>query len=430
MAKVQHLIAASTLLLCSVACAQNPASEPAPNAPFTDYRGEKPGVTHKITPADLPKPFATKSAMNGPNVVDRPKNAWPQAPAGFKVELYTTDVSDPRKILTAPNGDFFVAETHGHDIKVFRGMSADGKAQQSSVFVSDLQSPYGIAFYPPGPNPQYIYIGDTGAVLRIPYHNGDLKAAGKPEQLATLPAGGAHWTRDLVFSPDGKQLFVGVGSSENVDDPDKNSDEKGRAQIWVMNPDGSNPHMYAYGIRNAGGGLAINPKDGQLWCSVNERDDLGNNLVPDYITHVEQGGFYGWPYYYIGGNPDPRLKGAHPELKSKVIVPDVLLQAHNASLELAFYEGKQFPAEYRGDIFAAQHGSWNRSPRTGYEVIHVPLHQTGKASGEYEDFLTGFVTPDGEVWGRPVGVAVAQDGSLLVTDDASNSIWRVSYPGK
>ena len=401
-----------------------------PDAPFTDYRGEKPGATHKIMPADLPKPFATKSATNGPNVVDRPKNAWPQAPAGFKVQLYTTGVKEPRKILTAPNGDFFVVESHDGDVKVFRGITADGKPQQSSTFVSGLKSPYGIAFYPPGPNPQYIYIGDTDAVLRIPYHNGDLKATAKPEQLARLPEGEAHWARDLVFSSDGKQLFVGVGSASNADDPDKNSDEKGRAQIWVMNPDGSNPHMYAYGIRNAGGGLAISPKDGQLWCSVNERDELGNNLVPDYITHVEQGGFYGWPYYYIGGNPAPRLKGAHPELKSKVIVPDVLLQAHNASLELAFYEGKQFPAEYQGDIFAAQHGSWNRSPRAGYEVVRVPLHQTGKATGEYEDFLTGFVLPNGDVWGRPVGVAVAPDGSLLVTDDASNSIWRVSYTGK
>ena len=267
-------------------------------------------------------------------------------------------------------------------------------------------------------------------MLRFPYHNGDLKATGKPQQLAKLPSGGGHWTRDLVFSPDGKQLFVGVGSASNVDDPDTHPEEKSRADIWVMNPDGSNPHMYAYGIRNAGGGLAINPKTGELWCSVNERDQLGDNLVPDYITHVQEGGFYGWPYYYIGGNPDPRLKGAHPELKNKAIVPDVLLQPHNASLEMMFYQGKQFPAEYQGDIFASQHGSWNRKPRAGYEVIRVPLHQTGKASGEYEDFLTGFVLPNGDVWGRPVGVAVAPDGSLLVTDDASNSIWRVSYAGK
>jgi len=417
------------LLFFCTACAQG-ASAPPPKAPFTDYRYEKPGTTRKITVGDLPQPYATKSAINGPEVVDRPKNVWPQAPAGFKVELYTTDVHNPRKILTAPNGDFFVAESHGGDIKIFRGITADGKPQQSSVFATGLDQPYGIAFYPPGPDPQYVYIGQTDAVLRFPYHNGELKATGKPEHIATLPDHEGHWTRDLVFSPDGKQLFVAVGSGSNVDDPDTHPGEKDRADILVMNPDGSGMRVYAYGIRNAGGGLAINPKTGELWCSVNERDGLGNNLVPDYITHVQEGGFYGWPYYYMGGNPDPRLKGKHPELKSKVIVPDVLLQPHNASLEMVFYEGKQFPAEYRGDIFSSQHGSWNRAPRAGYEVIRVPLHQTGHASGEYEDFLTGFVLPNGDVWGRPVGVAVAPDGSLLVTDDGSNSIWRVSYAGK
>ena len=267
-------------------------------------------------------------------------------------------------------------------------------------------------------------------MVRFPYHNGDLKATGKPEHIADLPSGGGHWTRDIVFSPDGKQMFVGVGSDSNVDDPDTHPEEKNRGDILVMNPDGSNLRVYAYGIRNAGGGLAIDPKTGELWCSVNERDGLGDNLVPDYITHVQAGGFYGWPYYYIGGNQDPRLPGKHPELKDKTIVPDVLLQPHNASLEMTFYEGKQFPAEYQGDIFASQHGSWNKSVRVGYEVIRVPLHQTGKASGEYEDFLTGFVLPNGQVWGRPVGVTVAPDGSLLVTDDGSNSIWRVSYTGK
>jgi len=424
-----HALALLLMLACS-ACATDPTTAPPPKAPFTDYRYEKPGTVHKITAQDLPAPYATKSAVNGPDVVDRPKDAWPQAPAGFKVGLFSPDVTDPRKIITAPNGDVFVAESHDGDIKVFRGITADGKPQRMVVFATNLSQPYGIAFYPPGPNPQYVYIGDTDAILRFPYHSGDLKAAGRAENIAALPAGGSHWTRDLVFSPDGKQLFVGVGSDSNVDDPDTHSDEKNRADILVMNPDGKNVQVYAYGIRNAGGGLAINPKTGELWCSVNERDDLGDNLVPDYITHVQQGGFYGWPYYYIGGNLDPRHKGKHPELKDKTVVPDVLLQPHNASLEMTFYEGKQFPSEYSGDIFASQHGSWNRSPRAGYEVIRVPLHQSGKASGEYEDFLTGFVLPNGKVWGRPVGVTVASDGSLLVSDDASNSIWRVSYTGK
>jgi glucose/arabinose dehydrogenase len=224
-------------------------------------------------------------------------------------------------------------------------------------------------------------------------------------------------------------MFVAVGSGSNVDDPDTHPAEKNRANILAFNPDGSNMRIYAYGIRNPVG-LAIDPQTGQLWCSVNERDALGDNLVPDYITHVQPGGFYGWPWWYMGGHQDPRHQGKHPELKDKVITPDVLLQPHYASLEMTFYEGKQFPQEYDGDIFAAEHGSWNRAVRTGYEVIRVPLHHTGQATGEYQEFLTGFVLPDGDVWGRPVGVTIAHDGSLLVTDDGSNSIWRVSYTGK
>jgi len=428
---MRHLLRllVSTSLLSVFACAQSHPAPP-PKAPFTDYRYEKPGTVRKITPADLPAPYATKSVDNGPRVIDRPKDAWPQAPAGFEVELYSAEAKQPRKILTAPNGDFFVAEMHDGNIRVFHGITAEGKPQQSSVFATGLNEPYGIAFYPPGPDPRYVYIGDTDAVLRFPYRNGDLKASGKAEKLASLPSGEGHSTRDLVFSPDGKRLFVAVGSASNVDDPDTSSEEKNRANILVINPDGSDAHVYAYGIRNAGGGLAIDPKTGELWCSVNERDALGDNLVPDYITHVQEGGFYGWPYYYIGGNPDPRLQGKHPELRSKSIVPDVLLQPHNASLGFVFYEGKQFPAEYQGDIFSSQHGSWNKGARVGYEVIRVPFHQGERPSGEYEDFLTGFVLPDGRVWGRPVGVAVASDGSLLVTDDASNSIWRVRYVGK
>jgi len=222
-------------------------------------------------------------------------------------------------------------------------------------------------------------------------------------------------------------MFVSVGSSSNVDDPDTTPGEKNRADILEFNPVGSDMQVYAYGIRNAGGGLAINPKTEELWCSANERDGLGDNLVPDYITHVEAGGFYGWPWWYIGSHQDPRHDGKHPELRDKVLVPDVLLQAHNASLEMTFYEGTQFPPQYQGDIFASEHGSWNRSVRVGYEVIRVPMHQSGRASGEYEDFLTGFVVDNGHVWGRPVGITAAQDGSLLVSDDGSNSIWRISF---
>ncbi len=402
---------------------------PAPPSQFTDFRYEAPGNIRKITVQDLPEPFASKPAANGPDIVPRPANAWPKAPAGFQVEQYATGLQDPRLMRTAPDGDVFLAESEAGRIRVFRGISSAGKPEQTEIFAKGLNQPYGIAFYPPGPNPQWIYIGDTDAVVRFPYRNGDLKASVPGQHLLSLPQGG-HWTRDIQFTRDGKKMFVAVGSASNIDDPDTSRREKNRADILEFNPDGSGMRVYAYGIRNAGGGLAINPQTGELWCSVNERDGLGDNLVADYITHVQEGGFYGWPWWYMGGHQDPRHKGKHPELKDKVITPDVLLQAHNASLEMTFYDGKQFPAEYQGDIFAGEHGSWNRSVRAGYEVIRVPLHRKGHASGEYEDFLTGFVVDNGHVWGRPVGVTVAHDGSLLVSDDASNSIWRVVYVGK
>jgi glucose/arabinose dehydrogenase len=401
-----------------------------PNAPFTDFRYEVPGTTRKITAKDLPQPYASQSSNNGPDLVARPDNAWPVAPAGFKVELFATGLNNPRWLRTAPNGDIFLAESDAGRIRVFRGMTSDGKPEQMQIFATELKKPYGIAFYPPGPDPQWVYIGNTNEVIRFPYHNGGGKATGASQHIADLPSGGGHWTRAVEFTADGKKMFVGVGSASNVDDTDTHPGEKNRADILVCDPANCQLKVYAYGIRNAGGGIAVNPQTGELWCSTNERDALGDNLVPDYITHVEEGGFYGWPWWYIGANQDPRHAGKHLELKDKVIIPDVLLQPHIASLELTFYQGKQFPAEYSGEIFASEHGSWNKSVRVGYEVIRVPLHQTGHATGEYQDFLTGFVLPDGHVWGRPVGITVAPDGSLLVSDDGSGSIWRVSYTGK
>jgi glucose/arabinose dehydrogenase len=414
----------------AAASSKSELKDASPNAPFTDYRYEKPGTVRKISVSDLPKPFATQSAQNGADVVSRPENAWPVAPAGFKVELFAAGLENPRLLRTAPNGDVFLAESEAGRIRVFRGVTSDGKAEQSAIFASGLKRPYGIAFYPAGPDPQWVYIGNTNEVVRFAYHNGDLKASGGPEHVADLPSGEGHWTRALDFSKDGKKLFVAVGSASNVDDPDTHPGEKDRADILVCDPANCTLSVYAYGIRNAGGGIRVSPQTGELWCSVNERDALGDNLVPDYITHVQEGGFYGWPWWYMGTHQDPRHEGKHPELKDKVIVPDVLLQPHNASLEFTFYEADKFPAEYKGDIFASEHGSWNKATRVGYEVIRVPLHQTGHASGEYEDFLTGFVRPNGQVWGRPVGITLAPDGSLLVSDDGSNSIWRVSYTGK
>lgn len=398
-------------------------------AAFLDYRSMKPGTFRKITVADLPQPYATESVRNNAQVVPRPADAWPQAPAGFKVDLYATGLDGPRQIRVAPNGDFFVAESRAGQVKVFRGRGSDGKPEQVSVFASGLNRPFGVSFYPPDGNPQWVYVGNTNSVVRFPFQTGDLKARGAAQTIVPdLPSGSGHWTRDVVFSKDGKRMFVAVGSASNVDDADTRPGEFHRANILEYTPEGAFVRVYASGIRNPVG-LGINPTTGELWCSTNERDALGDNLVPDYVTHVQEGGFYGWPWYYMGSHQDPRHEGKHPELKGKILVPDVLLSPHNASLGLTFYEGRQFPAEYRGDLFAAEHGSWNRSNRTGYEVIRVPL-TGGRASGAFEDFLTGFVTSDGQVWGRPVGVAGAADGSLLVTDDGSQSIWRVSYIGK
>jgi glucose/arabinose dehydrogenase len=412
------------------------ANDDTETGPFIDFHGETPGKVHHITAGDLPAPYATKSSAVFSRPIPRPADAWPQAPEGFKVTLYAENLMGddqkalpPRTIITAPNGDFFVAATNPGKILVFRGLTPEGKYAQMETFATGLKLPFGIAFYPPGPDPQYLYVGNTDSIVRFPYKNGDMKATGDAQVIVpNLPAGPNHFARGVVFSLDGKRMFISVGSHTNVTDIDTDTSEFHRADILVANPDGSDLEVYASGIRN-GSGVTVNPKTGELWTSVNERDELGDNLPPDYITHVQEGGFYGWPWYYTGGHADPRFPGKHPELKDKAIVPDVLLEPHDASLNITFYEGKQFPKQYDGELFAAEHGSWNRSVRTGYEVIMVPMKK-GHATGEYVDFLTGFVTPSGEVWGRPVGVAVAKDGSLMVTDDGSNSIWRVTYEKK
>jgi glucose/arabinose dehydrogenase len=397
---------------------------------FGDYTTDAPGVRRHITPADLPAPGATKSVDNGPKLVKRPQDAWPKAPAGFVVELFAEGLQNPRKIIAAPNGDLFIAESNPGRVKVIRPLP-DGRPADVSVFAEKLTKPFGIAFYPPGPNPTHVYVANTGSVVRFPYKNGDLKASAEPEMIVPdLPGGGqlrggGHWTRDVLFTPDGQKMFVSVGSKSNNDDNPEQ--EKNRATVLQYNPDGKEFRVFATGIRNAVG-LAIEPKTGVLWGSVNERDAIGDDLVPDYVTSIRDGGFYGWPWYYIGKNQDPKHAGKKPELAERVIVPDVLLQSHSASLCMLFYTGQQFPQQYRGDAFAAEHGSWNRAKRTGYKVIRVPM-KDGKATGEYEDFMTGFVDKDGNVWGRPVGVAMGADGSMYVSDDGGNVIWRVRYGG-
>ena len=417
-------------------------------AAFGDWREDAPGLRRHITVNDLPKPFATPSAAKYSQAIARPPGALPKVPQGFEVALFATGLKGPRLLRVAPNGDIFVAEMLASRVRVLRAGPDGASPSTIGTFAEHLSLPFGISFYPPGPDPQWVYIANTDSVERFPYRNGDLKARGAPETVvAELPAGG-HATRDVVFSPDGKRMFVSVGSSSNAGeglatkkakaaaqwDRDHGvvgagwGDETWRADVLVFTPEGKDRRIFATGIRNCVG-LAVHPATGDVWCSTNERDELGDNLVPDYVTRVREGGFYGWPWYYIGDHEDPRLKGQRPDLKGKAIVPDTLLQAHSASLQMTFYDGSAFPPAYRGGAFVAEHGSWNRSKRTGYKVIYVPL-KDGVPTGEYEDFMTGFVRDDAHVWGRPVGVAVAHDGSLLVSEDGNGTIWRVSYRGK
>jgi len=420
-----------SLLACTLFTLTTPAQTLTGQAAMGDYSTDAPGVRRKITPADMPKPGATKSTDNGPKIIPRPEGAMPSVPPGFTIDIVAENLKTPRKIIAAPNGDLFIAESKSNRVTAIR-LSTDGKVAQQELFAENLSQPFGIAFHPAGPNPTHIYIANTDSVIRFPYKSGDLKASGPVETiLKELPGGGqlrggGHWTRDVIFSADGAKMFVSVGSKSNNDDNPEV--EKARAAIHRYNPDGTGFELYATGVRNAVG-LAIEPTTGQLWGSVNERDGLGDDLVPDYITSFKEGGFYGWPWYYIGNNQDPKHAGKQSDLGAKAITPDVLIQPHSASLCMTFYTAAQFPTEYRNTAFAAQHGSWNRAKRTGYKIIRV-IMKDGQATGEYEDFLTGFVTKEGNVWARPVGIATSPDGALYFTDDASNRIWRVRYTGK
>jgi glucose/arabinose dehydrogenase len=409
-------------------------------AAFTDWSADRPGLRRHIRPMDLPPADLGASFSNGVRTTRRSASQKPVVRPGFEVSLFAEGLDEPRLIRAAPNGDIFVAESSSGRIRVLRPL--DAGRPRSEVFASNLTDPFGIAFYPPGPDPEWVYVANTGSVVRFAYRNGDLMARGKPETVVPRMPIGGHYTRDVVFSPDGSKMFVSVGSGSNAGermgkpDPAELSawtsqhplgaswgNETDRADVLAFDPDGRNRRIYATGIRNCVG-LAIGP-GGNLWCSTNERDSIGDNVPPDYITRVREGAFYGWPWYYIGGNEDPRHKGERPDLKDKVTVPDVLLQAHSASLGLAFYNAQQFPSQYRGSLFAAEHGSWNRSKRTGSKVIRV-IMRDGEPTGEYEDFATGFVVNDASAWGRPVGVTVTPDGALYVSDDAGGTIWRIT----
>ena len=381
----------------------------------------KPGVGQQVTygkKPQLPAPFSTKSAGNGPSSAKPPDGFLPTAPAGFHVNVYAKEFKYPRFLAVAPNGDIFLADLSAGQVIVLRDPQHTGSAQQREIFAEHLNRPFGIAFHD-----DYVYVGNMNAVVRFRYDKQTSKRLGEAEHILDLPSGGSHITRTVAFSPDGKQLFVSVGSSGNID---VGKDQR-RAAVLVADPDGKNSRIFASGLRNAVG-LGIEPLTGALWVAVNERDELGDNLPPDYFTSIKDGGFYGWPYSYIGDNVDPRVQPQKPDLVAKAIIPDVLLGAHVAPLEFTFYTGKQFPEQYHGGAFVAEHGSWNRASRAGYQVAFVGF-KDGKASADPVPFLTGFVPdPAGKnVNGRPVGVAVAPDGALLVADDGAGVIYRVSY---
>jgi glucose/arabinose dehydrogenase len=416
-------------------------------AAMGDWRQDAPGVIRHIGPGDLPAgPTSAKAALAA--VVARPAGVSPMVPSGFKVTAFAS-LDRPRQIRTAPNGDIFAAETDAGRVRVLRAPPGADKAASVATFAEGLDRPFGIAFYPAGPHPRWVYIAENNRVLRFAYMSGDFKATGPAQTIVPKIAAttGMHSTRDLVFSADGKTLFVSVGSGSNAAESmtvkapdavkaweaarsvgaawDRDTD---RADVLAFDPDGSGRHIYADGLRNCVS-MAVHPRTGALWCAVNERDGLGDNLPPDYVTSVRAGGYYGWPWYYIGPHEDPHHKGERPDLAAQVIVPDVLIQAHSAPLGITFYTARTgaavFPASYRGDAFVTLHGSWNRAQRTGYKLVRV-LMRDGAPTGDYEDFMTGFVIDDHGVWGRPVGVAMAADGALLASDDASGTIWRIA----
>lgn len=398
---------------------------------FTNYTLQQPQICRKLTAADLPAPYATADVTNNSTQVARQNGQMPIVPPGFKVTLYASGFQNARYLLAAPNGDLLLSQPGGGNIIVLRGVDANGAAVSRSTFASGLTSPYGMAFYPSAANPQYLYVANTSTLVRFPYSLGDTVATGSPATLASdIPNSGNHTTRALAFTNEPTpRLLISVGSASNITNTDTDSNEHNRADILAYSVSGTFQKIYASGLRNPVG-LVIDSM-GRPWTSVNERDDLGDNLPSDYVTHVQEDSFYGWPWYYNGPNPDPRLPSVqnHPELQNATVVGDTLLQPHFAPLQINFYTGTQFPTPYRGDLFVASHGSWNKAVRGGYELLRVRL-SGGNATGEYEDFMTGFVNSNGTVWGRPAGVATGADGALYVADDGSNSIWRITYTGQ
>ena len=455
------LICVPLLLLTGIACthtgdvrpgaAGGTASAPAGKvltgaAALADWKSDAPGVRRHIKPSDVPAPVAGQdpegSVASNAKVVPPAQGMAPKVPEGFAVQVFARGFKQPRTLRVAPNGDVFLSESGTGRVLVFRGSAASAPAK-AEVFAENLDRPYGIAFLPPA-DPRYVYVAAANQVVRYPYRSGDVKAGGPAEVIVDNIPTKRHWTRDLAVSRDGKRLFLAVGSASNmgVDGMPEATpeqirqleqthgrgaawgEEENRAVVRVLDPEGKSIRNYANGLRNCSG-LAMQPGTDNLWCVVNERDHLGPHVTPDFMARVQDGAFYGWPWYYLGEKEDPALKGERPDLKGEVRVPEVLFQAHSSALSAAFYDRDAFPAEYRGDAFVALHGSHSRPERTGYKVIRVRM-KDGQPTGEYEDFMTGFVVDNSSVWGRPAGVAVTRDGALLVSDDANGTIFRVT----
>lgn len=390
----------------------------------------------------LPEPFETPWNRASPRIVERPDGARLSVPSGFEVNVFAEDLSNPRRMALAPNGDVFVAQSRDGEIVLLRDADGDGVAERRETFAVGLERPFGMAFHD-----GFLYVGNNDAVVRFPYASGQLGAGGAPELLVDLPVssdaldtdtaerlgidvsrtrGFNHWTRNLIFEPGGGKMYVAVGSATNA----MPGTDARRAAINEYDADGSGHRVYAAGLRNPVA-LAFHPETGALWTAVHERDHLGDELPPDYVTSVADGGFYGWPYAYTGPNPEPILNGARPDLVERTIVPDVLLPAHAAPMGMVFYTGEQFPEAYHNSAFVALHGSINRLTLAGYSLVRIPF-ENGRPSGPPEDFLTGFIARDDEVkevWGRPVDVLQSADGSLLVSDDAGGRIFRIRYGG-
>lgn len=407
-----------SLLLAMTAC----------NSQEKQSQSNQPGNIVKTAIGDilLPPPYATESKSNSSSVLKWPEGMTPKAPEGFTVSKFADGLENPRWTYIAPNSDIFVVESgtraSKNQITLFRDADKDGKFETRSVFISGLNKPFGMLVLK-----DFFYIANTDGLYRYPYTNSPLKLHTQGTKILELPAGGYnnHWTRNLLASKDGSKIYISVGSGSNVGENGMDKEVR-RAAILEINPDGTGEKIYASGIRNPVG-MDWNPANGELWTAVNERDELGDDLVPDYVTSVKIDGFYGWPYSYFGNILDPRMKGEGKDLAAKAIVPDVPVGAHTASLGLAFYTKDAFPAKYKNGIFVGQHGSWNRAKISGYKVIFVPF-ANGKPSGKPEDFLTGFIANEekAEVYGRPVAVTVMNDGSLLVNDDSGDTIWQVT----